>query len=203
MSEHQASKATQKELAEGARAHYKALSMAGHGWLNTIPQAIDAWEREPELTQQLAEAQDNLRRVINETDYTDYLKRKVKTSQAYQVATERSYKVQVEHLKAELKEAQGELKWRDKKLAEWEKYADEWENCQAELKEAQEDLLEFMRSRKGKVEELKAANERIAELEGVSSWYRKALQKIWDMEGLVDNLSYKLRRLARTALQKK
>ena len=62
-----------------------------------------------QLRQQLAEAQDNLRRVINETDYTDYLKRKVKTSQAYQVATERSYKVQVEHLKAELKEAQEDL----------------------------------------------------------------------------------------------
>ena len=42
-----AKQATRAELAKGARKHYEELSTTD--WLSTIPQAIDAWEREPTL----------------------------------------------------------------------------------------------------------------------------------------------------------
>ena len=46
--------ATRQELAEAAREHYDSLSRACCDWLSTIPQAITAWEREPELLERIA-----------------------------------------------------------------------------------------------------------------------------------------------------
>ena len=44
--------ATRKELAEQARKHYEEVSNRSQDWLSTIPAAIDAWEREPELLEE-------------------------------------------------------------------------------------------------------------------------------------------------------
>ena len=45
---------TRAELATDAREHYERVSMQAADWLSTIPQAIDAWERQPALESQLA-----------------------------------------------------------------------------------------------------------------------------------------------------
>jgi hypothetical protein len=51
-------KATRKEVAEFLRTHYRGLvSETNSGIQVTMLDAIDAYEREPELKQQLAEAQ--------------------------------------------------------------------------------------------------------------------------------------------------
>jgi hypothetical protein len=44
--EEQTGKATIAERAANARRHYEQVSLAAHCWLSTIPNAIDAWERE-------------------------------------------------------------------------------------------------------------------------------------------------------------
>jgi hypothetical protein len=46
--------ATRKDLAENARRHYEFVSKEASDYLTTIPNAIDAWEREPALEAQLA-----------------------------------------------------------------------------------------------------------------------------------------------------
>jgi len=45
----QAYQATRAELAQGARDHYEAISMEVCSHLSTIPKAIDAWEKQPQL----------------------------------------------------------------------------------------------------------------------------------------------------------
>ncbi|KKL53528.1 hypothetical protein LCGC14_2274530 [marine sediment metagenome] len=56
--------ATRADLAEGARKQYEFVCREAHDWLSTIPQAIDAWEREPELKEQLAEAQEEKKKDV-------------------------------------------------------------------------------------------------------------------------------------------
>ena len=45
----QAAEATRKELAQGAREHYNAVSREACCYSSTIPKAIDAWEVAPDL----------------------------------------------------------------------------------------------------------------------------------------------------------
>ena len=53
-------KATRKDIADGMRRHYRDISTQAQSWMNTIDKAIDAWEREPTLTAQLAQAKEDL-----------------------------------------------------------------------------------------------------------------------------------------------
>lgn len=45
--------ATRVEIAEGARRHYADVSLQAQHWMSNIPNAIDAWEREPALVDAL------------------------------------------------------------------------------------------------------------------------------------------------------
>jgi hypothetical protein len=51
------------ELAASARRHYDEVSAAACDWLSTIPHAIDAWEREPELKAQSASEHERAERL--------------------------------------------------------------------------------------------------------------------------------------------
>ena len=42
-------KATRADLAQNARKHYEFVATEACDWLSTIPECIDAWERQPEL----------------------------------------------------------------------------------------------------------------------------------------------------------
>ena len=53
---------TRQELATEAREHYDRVALEAHDWLSTIPQAIDAWERQPELEAE----NDRLRALLRE-----------------------------------------------------------------------------------------------------------------------------------------
>ena len=55
-----ASQATRHQLAQGAHAHYERLAKDACCWLSTIPRAIDAWEREPEVVARAERAEQQL-----------------------------------------------------------------------------------------------------------------------------------------------
>jgi len=46
--------ASRKQIADQMRAHYKELSGECSDWLSAMPEAIDAWEREPVLLERIA-----------------------------------------------------------------------------------------------------------------------------------------------------
>lgn len=56
----QLGEATRSELAEGARKHYEKIALVGHEWYSLIPQAINSWEREPELQARIYELENEL-----------------------------------------------------------------------------------------------------------------------------------------------
>jgi hypothetical protein len=66
--EYKCADATRKELCDAARKHYDEISIEAMHYSTTIAHAIDAYEREPDLKQQLTTAQEEnvrLRRVID------------------------------------------------------------------------------------------------------------------------------------------
>ncbi len=62
--EPKAVKATRKDMAEQARKHYDEVSTEAMEWNSLIPQAIDAWEHQPELLEQNRQLLMALKRVI-------------------------------------------------------------------------------------------------------------------------------------------
>lgn len=52
--------ATRAELAAYARRHYEGVSGVAQSWYSLIPEAIDAWEREPQLEAQILRLQAEL-----------------------------------------------------------------------------------------------------------------------------------------------
>jgi hypothetical protein len=57
--EYKCADATRKELCDAARKHYDEISIEAMHYSTTIAHAIDAYEREPDLKQQLTTAQEN------------------------------------------------------------------------------------------------------------------------------------------------